>query len=353
MKKIILSGGGTAGHVNPNLALVKPLRENGCEIFYIGGRRGVERELVAAEGLPYYGISAGKLRRYLNLKNFTDVFRVLKGIIDALIIIRKLKPAVIFSKGGFVAVPVVVAGKLSGVPVIIHESDLTFGLANKLSAPFAKVICCAFPETLDLLPQKKSVLTGAPIRDELYGGVSQKGLDLCGFDGAKPVTLVMGGSLGSVKINQILRDALPELTRDFHVAHICGRGNADESISFDSYKQFEYVAGDLSHLFACASVVVSRAGANSISEFLALKKPALLIPLPLSSSRGDQIKNAESFKSHGFSETLPEEELDAEKLVKEIKKLYEGREKYIDNMNKNLSVNGTDAIVKIIVENTK
>ena len=350
MKKIILTGGGTAGHVNPNLALVPSLAVLGYEIHYVGGKDGVERGLATAAGLDYHGISAGKLRRYMSVKNFSDVFRILRGIFEALRVVRRVKPDVIFSKGGFVSVPVVAAGWMSGVPVVIHESDMTRGLANVLSLPFAVAVCCTFEETLKTLPAGKSHHTGAPIREGLFGGDAPTGLGICGFDGSKPVVLAMGGSSGSVRLNRALREALPELFGSFHVAHICGSGNTDGAYAADGYAQFEYASDELPHLLAAASVVVSRAGSNSITEFLALAKPSLLIPLPLSASRGDQIKNAESFSKRGYARMLPEEELETGRLVAEINKLYSERGTYVKNMSESGVVNGTEAIVRIICE---
>ncbi|MBR5046930.1 MAG: UDP-N-acetylglucosamine--N-acetylmuramyl-(pentapeptide) pyrophosphoryl-undecaprenol N-acetylglucosamine transferase, partial [Eubacterium sp.] len=211
MKRIILTGGGTAGHVTPNIALIPALREAGYDIQYIGSRKGMERELIEEIGIPYHGISSGKLRRYFDVKNFTDPFKVMKGYADASRLLKKLKPDVVFSKGGFVTVPVVLAAKRRKIPVIIHESDITPGLANKLSIPAATKICCNFPETIRYLPPDKSVLTGSPIRQELFDGSKEEGMRLCGFEEEKPVLLVMGGSLGAAAINRSLRENLNAL----------------------------------------------------------------------------------------------------------------------------------------------
>ena len=350
MKKIILTGGGTAGHVNPNLALVPLIKNEGIEIHYVGGKNGMEKELVAAEGIPFYGISGGKLRRYLSFKNFTDIFRIMKGFFESLLIIKKIKPAVIFSKGGFIAVPVVAAGWLMRVPVIIHESDMTMGLANKLSSPFATIICCTFYETLKISPHKKMAQIGAPIRKELFEGDAEAGRKICGFgaDGHKPVLLVIGGSLGSKKLNEAVRDALPELLIMFDVIHVCGAGNTDDDYNANGYVQFEYVRDEFPHLLAAADLIVSRAGANTIVELLSLKKPALLIPLPLSQSRGDQIINAEFFEKKGFAAHLPEEFLTADSLIKKLKNLYDEKEKYISAMDGE-SYDGTETIAKLLI----
>ena len=301
MKKIILTGGGTAGHVTPNLALLPALREEDFEIHYIGSYNGIERRLIEAASIPYDGISSGKLRRYFDLKNFSDPLRVLKGYFEARKLMKKYKPDIVFSKGGFVAVPVVLAAKHYKVPVIIHESDMTPGLANRLCIPVAKKVCCNFPETLAMLPKDKAVLSGSPIREELANGNKADGLSFCGFNTSKPVIMVIGGSLGANSINIAVRDALPVLLQDFQVVHICGKDKVDEKLNGTAgYKQFDYVKSELKDLFAAADIVISRAGANSICELLALKKPNVLIPLSASSSRGDQILNARSFERQGF-----------------------------------------------------
>ena len=296
MKRIILTGGGTAGHVTPNIALLPRLKELGYDIQYIGSYTGIEKELIEPFGIPYHGISSGKLRRYFSVQNFTDPFRVLKGFREAHKLIRQLKPDVIFSKGGFVSVPVVLAGKRCKVPVIIHESDMTPGLANKIAIPSAAKVCCNFPETLKSLPEGKAVLTGSPIRQELLSGNKIAAMDMCHFTSDKPVILVIGGSLGAVAVNNAVREALPELLKDFQIIHLCGKGKMDESLKdVEGYCQFEYIKNELRNLFALADIVISRAGANAICELLALHKPNLLIPLSANASRGDQILNARSF----------------------------------------------------------
>ena len=351
MKKIILTGGGTAGHVTPNLALCPELKKNGFDINYIGSYNGMEKDLVEKSGIPYYGISSGKLRRYFDLKNFTDPFRVMKGYFEARHLIKKLKPDVVFSKGGFVAVPVVMAASHAGIPVISHESDMTPGLANKLSLAFCTKICCNFPETLQYLPEDKAILTGCPIREELLTGDRESGLKLTGFNSSKPVLLVMGGSLGSVKVNQAVRSILPDLLKDYQIVHLCGKGNLDETLtSMPGYVQYEYMSEPLKHLFAMADIIISRAGANAICELLALQKPALLIPLSAAASRGDQILNAKSFKKQGFSDVLEEEDVTPETLYQAVSSLYENRETYIQAMKNSNQSNAVLRVVSLIKE---
>ncbi len=349
MKKIILTGGGTAGHVTPNLALLPALQKEGFEIRYIGSYNGIERRLIEEAGIPYDGISSGKLRRYFDVKNFSDPLRVLKGYAESLKLIRKYKPDVLFSKGGFVAVPVVLAAKHYKVPVIIHESDMTPGLANKICIPSAKKVCCNFPETLKYLPEDKAVLTGSPIREELLSGDRLSGLQYAHLSADLPVILVIGGSLGSVTVNQAVRSILPELLEKFQVIHICGKSNLDESlIGTKGYVQYEYVDKPLRHLFAAADLVISRAGANSICEILALRKPNILIPLSAAASRGDQILNAKSFAAQGFSTLLQEEDLTAETLRRAIDDTYQNRQTFIDKMAESHLNNAIETIMGLI-----
>ena len=349
MKRIILTGGGTAGHVTPNIALIPKLRELGYDIQYIGSYNGIEKELIEPFGIPYHGISSGKLRRYFSLQNFTDPFRVIKGFGEARKLIKGLKPDVIFSKGGFVSVPVVLAGKRCKVPVIIHESDMTPGLANKLAIPSAVKVCCNFPETLDALPEGKAVLTGSPIRQELLTGDKDAARKMCGFTDEKPVILVIGGSLGAVAVNEAVRAALPELLKQFQIIHLCGKGKVDHSLKeIKGYCQFEYIKNELRDLFALADVVISRAGANAICELLALRKPNLLIPLSANASRGDQILNARSFERQGYSVVLEEEELNHDVLLDAIMNLYQNRETYIQAMKNSPQQNSIDTIIDLI-----
>ena len=351
MKRIILTGGGTAGHVTPNIALLPKLKELGYDIHYIGSYNGIEKELIEPFGIPYYGISSGKLRRYFSWQNFTDPFRVLKGLSEANKLVRQLKPDVIFSKGGFVSVPVVMAGKRNKVPVIIHESDMTPGLANKLAFPSATKVCCNFVETLKQLPEGKAVLTGSPIRQELLSGNKIAALDFCGFTAGKPVILVIGGSLGSVAVNNAVRGALPELLKTFQVIHLCGKGKLDQSlVGTEGYVQFEYIKDELCDIFALADIVISRAGANAICELLALCKPNLLIPLSKYASRGDQILNARSFERQGFSMVLEEEETTKDSLLEAVHKLYDNRASYMDAMRNSGQHDAINTITGLIEE---
>lgn len=349
MKRIILTGGGTAGHVTPNIALLPGLKELGYNVHYIGSYNGIEKKLIEQFQIPYHGISSGKLRRYFSLQNFTDPFRVLKGFSEAKKLIKTLKPDVIFSKGGFVSVPVIIAGKQCHVPTIIHESDITPGLANKLAIPSATKVCCNFPETLNHLPKEKAVLTGSPIRQELFSGNREAALQFCGLHEDKPVILIIGGSLGSVVINNVIRSILPELLKNYQIIHLCGKGKLDDSLkNLEGYVQFEYIQDELKDLLALSDFVISRAGANSICEFLALHKPNLLIPLSANASRGDQILNARSFERQGYSMVLEEEELTASALLSAIHKLSDKKEDYIACMKQSTQQDSIQTILELI-----
>ena len=351
MKKILLTGGGTAGHVTPNIALLPALKEAGYEIQYMGSYDGIEKKLIADFEIPYVGISTGKFRRYLDIKNFTDPFRVIKGFAEAKKYLKEYRPDVVFSKGGFVSVPVVRAAASLGIPCIIHESDMTPGLANKLCIPVAKKVCCNFPETLKNLPEAKAVLTGSPIRAELAQGNKIAGLDLCGFTANKPVLMVMGGSLGAANVNKAVREALPMLLEDFQVVHLCGKGKMDNLLlTTPGYKQFEYITTELKDLFAMTDIVISRAGANAICELLALKKPNILIPLPAASSRGDQILNAASFESQGFSMVLQEEDITPQLLSDKVHELYSKRNDFVDTMKQSGQLDSISTIMELIGE---
>lgn len=350
MKKIVMTGGGTAGHVTPNIALMPALKEADYEISYIGSYNGMEKGLIEAQGIPYYGISSGKLRRYFDLKNFSDPFKVLKGFGEAVSLLNKIKPNIVFSKGGFVSVPVVLAAKVCGIPAIIHESDITPGLANRIAVKGAKKVCCNFPETMKYLPSDKAVLTGSPIRQELFKGKAEKALALCHFpDENRPVLLIVGGSSGSKIVNEAVRKVLPELLLDFNIIHLCGKGNVDNDLlGMQGYRQFEYANAELSDMLALADLVISRAGANSICELLALHKPNILIPLSAAASRGDQILNAKSFKKQGFSFVLEEESLTSETLLSAVKEVYNSRASYQKAMEESGQMDSIATIVELI-----
>lgn len=349
MKKILLTGGGTAGHVTPNIALIPELQKAGYKVYYMGSKNGIERQLIASEHIPYYGIASGKLRRYFSWQNFIDPFKVLLGTFQAYRHLGDLKPDVIFSKGGYVVVPVILAAYLRKIPIVIHESDFTPGLANRLAMPFAAKICTTFKTTATLIKNNKGVWTGTPIRKELLEGSAKEGRHFTGLDKSKPIILVTGGSLGAKAINDVVREALPVILKDFQVIHLCGKGNLDPSFKHTKgYCQYEYVQAELPHLLAAADLVVSRAGSNTLSELLALDKPNILIPLPASQSRGDQILNANSFKTSGYSYVLEQENFTAETLIQAINSTYENRSVYQIAMEKSPAAHGIHKIIHVI-----
>ncbi|WP_368863325.1 undecaprenyldiphospho-muramoylpentapeptide beta-N-acetylglucosaminyltransferase [Staphylococcus hominis] len=334
MSKIAFTGGGTVGHVSVNLSLIPTALEKGHQVFYIGSKNGIEREMLESQisNIKYYPISSGKLRRYLSFENAKDVFKVLKGILDARRVLKKEKPDLLFSKGGFVSVPVVIAARSLNIPTIIHESDLTPGLANKISLKFSKKIYTTFEDTLKYLPKDKADFVGATIREDLKEGNQQKGYEITGFDSDKKVLLVMGGSLGSKKLNDIIRENLEALLHDYQIIHLTGHGLVDESYKQKGYIQYEFVKEELTHLLSITDTVVSRAGSNAIYEFLTLRIPMLLIPLGLDQSRGDQIDNAKYFESKGYGKMIPEDQLTQFKLLEQLKQIESHRNDIIHQM---------------------
>ncbi|WP_206184323.1 undecaprenyldiphospho-muramoylpentapeptide beta-N-acetylglucosaminyltransferase [Sporolactobacillus sp. Y61] len=345
MKKIIFTGGGSAGHVTPNLALIDRMKDQ-WSITYMGSKNGIEKKLVEAHGIDYRGISSGKLRRYFDMKNFKDPFKVFAGVMQAYFIIRKIRPDIIFSKGGFVSVPVVIGGWMNRVPVYIHESDITPGLANRIAMRFATKLFVTFEEAGKHFPASKVVYSGAPIRDSLKKGRREAGFRFLGFQSNKPVLLVMGGSLGARAINDAVRTSLPDLLKDYQIVHLCGKGNVDDSLNMTGYRQFAFIDKELPDVMAASTIILSRAGSNAIFEFLALKKPMILVPLPLRASRGDQILNAESFRKRGFCKVLDNDTLTPEKLQRTLTDVYKNRYAYRDRMMR--AANATNGIENIL-----
>ncbi|MBE5788020.1 MAG: undecaprenyldiphospho-muramoylpentapeptide beta-N-acetylglucosaminyltransferase [Clostridiales bacterium] len=348
MKRIVLTGGGTAGHVTPHLALLPHLIEEGYDIHYIGTKDGIEQKMMDLPGITYHAVKSGKLRRYFDWKNFTDPFRVIAGAFQAAHLMGKLKPDVCFSKGGFVSVPAVIGAWLHRVPVVCHESDLTPGLANKICSKFAKKIATTFPECANALG-KKAQCTGTPMRPQLFSGSREKGLALCGFTGSKPILMMMGGSSGAQAVNKALHAILPQLLEKMDVLHIAGKGNIDESLKeLSGYTQFEFLSDDLPHALACADFVLSRAGSNAICEFQALKKPMLLVPYPKGASRGDQILNAQSFEKRGLCHVLLQENMTHDALLQGILKLMEEKDVLVKNLTDAPPADGTLPVLEII-----
>ena len=351
MKKIVLTGGGTLGHVTPHLSLIPHLLQAGYEIHYIGTEKGMEAEKIrSVPGVTYHAVQSGKLRRYFSWQNFIDPFKVIAGAFQSARLMGKIKPDVVFSKGGFVAVPVVFGAWLHRVPVVCHESDLTPGLANRLCAPFARKIATTFPECAQALGPKAE-MTGTPLRPELFRGSRARGLSLLGFDGSRPILLMMGGSSGAQAVNKALREALPRLVKQFDVAHICGKGNLDEGLQgIPGYRQLEFLDAELPDALACADLVLSRAGSNALCEFQALCKPMLLVPYPKGASRGDQILNAQSLQKRGLARVLLQEDMTADTLVKSLEETWADRAQLTAALHAAPPADGTGRVLEMIEE---
>ncbi|MGY2609268.1 undecaprenyldiphospho-muramoylpentapeptide beta-N-acetylglucosaminyltransferase [Bacillus wiedmannii] len=330
-KKILFTGGGTAGHVMINMVLIPKFMEKGWGVEYIGSQNGIEKLLV--QNVKYNSISTGKLRRYWDWENFKDPFKIIKGCIQSYKLMKRIKPDVVFSAGGFVSVPVVIGAWMNKVPVIIREPDSTLGLANKIALPFTTKLCTTFPQTGENVSNEKRVYVGPIVREEIERGNVLRGRSYCKFQQDKPVLLIMGGSQGAQWINDMVRESLETLLLNFNIVHMCGKGKIDSSIGMEGYMQFEYIGKELPHILNMASVVVSRAGSTAISELLFLKKPMLLIPLTNSSSRGDQVLNAEYFSRQGYAEVLLQDRISTNVFIHAVNKLHTNKERYIQNMN--------------------
>lgn len=335
-------GGGSAGHVLPAVPVIEHHLDRGDRVSFIGTRSGMEADLLKDLAVDFYPISAGKLRRYFSWQNFTDVFRIVAGLWQALGILRRLRPDVVFSKGGFVSFPVVVAARLLGLPVVAHESDLTPGLANRLIAPFAQRLCLSFPGQATASDTGK-VVTGTPIRREILEGQAAQGRQALGASRDKPVLLITGGSLGAERLNEVVREALDTLTTSYFVVHICGAGKTVEATHSD-YVQFEYVGAGWGDMLAAADLVVSRAGANALFEWIALGKPNLLIPLSAEVSRGDQIENAQRALQWGVSGVLMEQDLSPASLIDALRTLEQHAADHVSAMRDLALPDATQAI---------
>jgi len=348
--KIILTGGGTAGHVIPHIALLNDLKKSYKEIVYIGSKDGIEKSIITRQGIKYYPITTTKLVRQKLFKNLSIPFKLLKGISEAKKILKQEKPNVIFSKGGFVSLPVVYAAKSLKIPVIAHESDLNIGLANKLSKPSVTVICTTFEKTADSI-KNKGVYTGSPMRLDLNKNKEESKNQL-GIKTDKPILVITGGSQGAKFINDKIREELKEITKHFFVIHLTGKDNVDKKIKNENYIQIEF-SNDMGTILSCADIVVSRAGSNTIFELATLKKPMLLIPLPKGNSRGDQVDNAKYFNQKGYSNFVSEDQLEYNKLLPYILQTYKDSTKLIEALNKANIQPANDKILSIIINNSK
>lgn len=329
--KIVFTGGGSGGHVTLNLALIPFFLDKGYEVVYIGSYEGIERELIKKyDRVKYYPIHTGKLRRYFSWQNFVDMMKIPFGILEALWIVFKEQPNIVFSKGGFVSFPVVVAGFLCGKPVLMHESDVTPGLSNKMSLPFVSKFFTTFQDTVKYVKKPSKVeYIGPVLSDRLKNGDTKKALELCGFSNQKPILMFMGGSLGAKSINDAVRQNLKELLKNYQIIHLCGKGQTDLNYQEKGYIQFDYVDSELKNLLKAADVVFSRSGSNAIFELLSEHKPMILVPLSGKASRGEQMLNAKSFQKKGYAEIITDDELgNTQKFFDVIQKVYQNRDQY-------------------------
>lgn len=343
MRKIVLTGGGTAGHIYPALAVAERL--DGFEKFFIGSS-GMEKEIVSKEkDIKFYEIDAVKLERKFTLRNLFIPFKLFSSIRQAKKILKEIKPDCVFSKGGFVALPVVIGAKKLGIKVISHESDLSMGLANKIILHYCDKMCVAFEKTAEA--SKKCVFTGQPIRESILKG-NKNNIGNSGFDKNKTNLLVVGGSLGAKFINQLVWGNLDKLCEKFNIIHIAGK-KAEKNVSHKFYRQMDF-SENMGDILAWSDLVVSRAGAGAINELLALKKPMLLIPLSKDCSRGDQIENARLFESKGYALVIEQEECTNQKFIENVEKLKQNDKILIKNMQKNSNFNANDKIIEVIEE---
>lgn len=324
MSCIVFTGGGTAGHYAPNYAIIPLIKNDFDEIVYIGSKNGAEKLAAEKRGVKYYGVTTAKLVRSLTPKNALIPFKLLKGISEAKKILKELSPSVVFSKGGYVALPTVLAAHALGVPIISHESDLSVGLANKIAAKYSKSVLTSFKETAEKLPNAH--YAGTPLREELFKPRDKAAIKKkFGFDENKKVLLITGGSQGSGAINETVKKSVYGLVNEYNVLHLCGKGKAAD-IKAEGYRQIEF-AEDMGEVYAVADTALSRAGANTLFELIALKIPTLAVPLPKGNSRGDQIENALYFKDNGLIAVLMEENLTPETLISALKDLEKNRGK--------------------------
>lgn len=344
MKKIVFTGGGTAGHIMPNLAIINDIKDK-AKVYYIGSN-GLEKTLVKKNNIKYYEIDSTKLKRNLSLSNFLIPFKLIKAIKQSKKILKEIKPDIVFSKGGYVALPVVFASKKLNIPVICHESDITMGLANKLCKNKCKYFCTSFEKTSQSL--KNGIYTGSPLRKELFKGNKENAKKLFKNYRSKPTIMIMGGSLGSKIINKNIIDILPKLN-GYNIIHIVGKNNLTKN-KFDNYVQLEFT-NNIEDIFSLADLVISRAGSNTINELLALNKPNILIPLSKKASRGDQILNAQYFYEKGYSDVIFEEDLNEKVLLNKIEKVLKNKNKFIEKMKKSNNKLANEIIIELLLEN--
>ena len=351
-KRIIFTGGGTLGHVMPNIPLIRYFQDEGWEVAYIGSKKGIEREKMNELNIKYFPIRSGKLRRYFDLQNFLDIFNVSIAIIQAFFIFIRWRPNVVFSKGGYVALPPVIGAWITRVPIVIHESDMTPGLTTKLSKRFATVICTAFKNTLRYLPANKTTYTGLPVRDLVFEASETIGRQFLGEQIDKPILLVFGGSLGAQFLNNLAREHVKNGNlSSFHVVNICGRGQLDPDMNtFSNYQQFESLSDEFLHVMKSAEFVITRGGATSLFELLAMKKPHPVVPLPKSVSRGDQIDNATYFRDLGVSDFIEEEHFEWDTLREKMEMIQQNWPSILTKLDEMAFSQSSEKVRSILME---
>ena len=364
--KIAFTGGGSAGHVTPNLALIDAISAQGAHAVYFGRAESIEADLLSrVDHVPFCQIPSERLRRYFHWGNFVMPLYVLAGVWKSFWGMRRHRPQALFSKGGFVALPVVMGAWLNRIPVVIHESDGSLGLANRLSLPFARVVCLGQARALKRVKHRDVRHTGSPVRQAFLSPSPERAIEAFALHAQDPLLVVFGGSQGAMSVNRALRQALPELSEKYEIFHVCGRGGlviefsaTDQEMSTDgtqhalteSYHQVEYIHEGFADLLSAAHIIIGRAGANGIAEMIAVKRPALLIPLPSASSRGDQLLNAEDFAEAGFGEMIRDEELTATRLIGALQNVEDHYNEYYVSLERQASSEGTSTLINVLKE---
>jgi UDP-N-acetylglucosamine--N-acetylmuramyl-(pentapeptide) pyrophosphoryl-undecaprenol N-acetylglucosamine transferase len=326
---IAVTGGGTGGHIFPVVAVIEELRGRGVlDLCWIGEKGGKEQEWSSSLGVPYFGIRTGKLRRYFSFQNLTDIFSVLVGIVQAHRILKRAKPAVLFSKGGFVSVPPALAARRLNIPVVTHESDMHPGLATRIIARNASVVCVSFERSAAAFEGRRVEYTGNPVREALRSADPSRGARFLDFQDPLPVVTVLGGSLGASSLNRAVQEMREEGQLSFNLVHQCGRGKVDQGPDRERrFRRFEFIGDEIGDVLAVSDLIISRAGAGALCEIGFLGKPSILVPLPRSKSRGEQIENARSFQKRGAALVIEDERLSGGTIVSAIEDLLHNPER--------------------------
>lgn len=357
---IVFTGGGTGGHIFPGLAVIDELKNRtDANIAWIGASKGIDRELVEGHGIAFYGIPSGKLRRYFDFHNFTDFFRIIAGFFSALALLLKLKPKIVFSKGGFVSVPPCMAARLLRIPLVTHECDFSPGLATRINARFATDIYVSCKDTVALFPEKfrkRITVTGNPVRPAFYSGDPTRGRAFIGASESKlPILLVLGGSLGARQVNDLIAGCVDRLCSRFIVVHQTGSQNTDQTISPENgltrerYKPFPFIRSEMPDVLASATVVVARSGANTVWECAAAGKPMILVPLEKGSSRGDQVENARFFVGAGAATMMTGLDATSDRLARTAIDLIDNERLFSDMASASLAM-GTSRPARLIAD---